>query len=44
MNKLIKYKNRLQMDLLMMLRPQALISLVAICSLQTINLITKPWN
>jgi len=44
MNKLIKHKNRLQMDLLMMLRPQALISLVAICSLQTLNLITKPWN
>lgn len=44
MNTLIKHKNRLKMDLLMMMSPQALLSLAAICTLQTLNLITKPWN
>ncbi len=44
MSRVHRALRRLQMDLLLFFTPQAGISLVCICALQTINHLTKPWQ
>lgn len=44
MNTIRIFLNRLKMDMIVLASPLTIMSVLVICTLQTINFVTKPWN